>query len=468
MSRFNESRLKNSDKAILSVIGLGYVGLVTAAGFGLKGHKVVGIDVDKEKIEDLCNGLSPLYEEGLDEAIKNMDFTATKDYQAVLDTNITFLCINTPSHSDGSMDLNYLKKATEQLAEVLKQENAFHLVVVRSTVTPGTTEEVIVPILRNSGDPEICVNPEFLREGKAPHDFMNPSRIVIGDGDGKSGDLLQELYRDFGCPILRTDLKTAEMIKYASNAFLATKISFINEIGNICKKIGLDVYEVARGMGHDERIGDQFLNAGIGFGGSCLPKDLKGIVAKAREVGYEPRILDEVLGLNEEQPLRMVELLKKHIPLLKGKVIGILGLAFKPDTDDIRDSKAIAIVEELLKEGAQVRAYDPKAMLNFKKYYPQIDYKSPEEVLQSDATLILTEWDEFKNLDYTNRVIIDGRRILNARKVILIPIVITQRRKHRNVLNELLIGIKKSVQSSRTSVHKRQVSHHKRQVCLYF
>ncbi len=416
MSRFNESRLKNSDKAILSVIGLGYVGLVTAAGFGLKGHKVIGVDVDEEKIEGLCNGLSPLYEEGLDEAIKNMDFTATKDYQAVLDTNITFLCVNTPSHSDGSMNLTYLKKATEQLAEALRQKNASHLVVVRSTVTPGTTEEVIVPILRDSGDPEICVNPEFLREGKALHDFMNPSRIVIGDGDGKSGDLLQELYRDFGCPILRTDLNTAEMIKYASNAFLATKISFINEIGNICKKMGIDVYEVTRGMGHDERIGNQFLNAGIGFGGSCLPKDLKGIVARAREVGYEPRILNEVLGLNEEQPLKMVELLKKHIPLLKGKVIGVLGLAFKPDTDDIRDSKAIAIVEGLLEEGAQVRAYDPKAMPNFKKYYPHIDYKSPEEVLKSDATLILTEWDEFKNLDYTNRVIIDGRRILNARK----------------------------------------------------
>ena len=406
----------SNQKEGLSIIGLGYVGLVTAAGFGLKGHRVVGVDVDGAKIESISNGISPLYEEGLDEAIKNVNFTATKDYQAVLDTNITFLCVNTPSNSDGSIDVTFLKKAAEQLAEVLKQKKTAHTVVVRSTVAPGTTEEVLTPILQSSGDTGICINPEFLREGKALVDFTNPSRIVIGDDNGKTGDVLQELYNGFNCPVLRTDIKTAEMIKYASNAFLATKISFINEIGNICKEIGIDVYEVARGMGLDERIGDQFLNAGIGFGGSCLPKDLKGVVARARELGYEPRILEEVLKFNERQPLKMLVLLKKHVPSLKGKVIGILGLAFKPNTDDIRDSKAIDIIEELLKEGVQIRAYDPKAMPNFKKLFPQIDYRTPEEVLESDATLILTEWDEFNSLDYSNRIIIDGRRILNARK----------------------------------------------------
>ena len=400
----------------LSIIGLGYVGLVTAVGFGLKGHRVTGIDVDGGKIESISNGVSPFYEEGLDEAIKGVNFTATRDYQAVLDTNISFLCVNTPSNSNGSIDVTFLKKAAEQLAEVLKQKKTAHAVVVRSTVAPGTTGEVIIPILQSSGHTGICINPEFLREGKALVDFTNPSRIVIGDDNGKTGDVLQELYNGFNCPVLRTDIKTAEMIKYASNAFLATKISFINEIGNICKEIGIDVYEVARGMGLDERIGDQFLNAGIGFGGSCLPKDLKGVVARARELGYEPRILEEVLKFNERQPLKMLVLLKKHVPSLKGKVIGILGLAFKPNTDDIRDSKAIDIIEELLKEGVQIRAYDPKAMPNFKKLFPQIDYRTPEEVLESDATLILTEWDEFNSLDYSNRIIIDGRRILKARK----------------------------------------------------
>ena len=416
MLGLQEDKLESSDKKVLSIIGLGYVGSVTAVGFGLRGHRVIGIDIDEKRVARITSGISPVYEEGLAERIKDIEFTATRNYQEILDSEITFLCVNTPSDSDGSINLSYLRKTLEQLVQVLRQKKTYHLVVVRSTVAPGTTEEVIIPLLQDSGDLGVCLNPEFLREGKALYDFMNPSRIIIGDSDGTSGDMLADLYQSFGCPVIRTDLKTAEMIKYASNAFLATKISFMNEIGNICKKIGTDAYEIARGMGYDERIGNQFLNAGIGFGGSCLPKDLKALIANSKQKGYQPRILEEVLRLNEEQPLRMVALLKKHIPLLEGKVIGILGLAFKPNTDDIRDSKAITIIETLLKEGAQIRAYDPKAIPNFSKLFPQIDYTDPGEVLESDATLILTEWDEFSNLDYTNRIVIDGRRILKARE----------------------------------------------------
>ena len=289
--------------------------------------------------------------------------------------------------------------------------------MVRSTTVPGITEKVIIPILKNLGEVGICVNPEFLREGTALEDFMTPSRIIVGENDKKAGDVLVNLYKDFGCPIVRTDFKTAEMIKQASNAFLATRISFINEIGNTCRELGIDVYEVAEGMGYDKRIGSDYLRAGIGFGGFCLPKDLSALVAEAKKLGYTPRVLDAVLRLNNEQPLRMLKLLKRHIPSLKGKTIGILGLAFKPGTDDVRKSKAIEIIEALLCEGAQVKVYDPRAMANFTKLFPnQIEYTTPEEVLAADAILILTEWDEFNKLDYKNKIVIDGRRIPKAKE----------------------------------------------------
>ena len=213
---------------------------------------------------------------------------------------------------------------------------------------------------------------------------------------------------------MRTHLKIAEMTKLASNAFLATKISFMNEIGNICKKLGIDVYEVAKGMGFDDRIGSKFLNAGVGFGGSCLPKDLGGLISKSRQIGYEPNLLQEVLNLNDEQALRLIELLKKHISL-KDATVGILGLAFKPETDDVRDSRAIKIVQALLQEGAKVKAYDPMAMKNFKKLFPQIEYVTTDKVLNSDAIFIVTEWQEFSELDYTGKVVVDGRRIEKAR-----------------------------------------------------
>jgi UDPglucose 6-dehydrogenase len=300
---------------------------------------------------------------------------------------------------------------------LLKRKVRPHLVVIRSTVVPGTIDEVIAPYFSGLPEVGICANPEFLQMGTALEDFMAPSRIVIGENDRKWGDILVSLYKTFSAPVIRTDFKTAEMIKYASNACLATKITFINEIGNICKKMGIDAYGVAEGMELDGRIGAGHLRAGIGYGGSCFPKDIAALVAKAKEVGYQPNVLQQIVELNNSQPQHMIELLKKHVPSLKGKVIGILGLTFKPDTDDIRESQAIHIIGMLLKEGAKIRAYDPQGMHNFQKLFPNIEYaSSAEKVLESDAVLIVTEWDEFGCLDYEGCIVIDGRRVDAARE----------------------------------------------------
>ena len=409
--------MKQANVKSVSVIGLGVVGLTTAVGFRLKGYTVTGIDIDPEKVIKINEGISPIYERALGEALKKTRVKATTDFEQVLKSDITFLCGGTPGAADGSINLQYVQTPVEQLTQFLKRKGRPHLVVIRSTVVPGTIDEVIAPYFRGLSEVGICANPEFLQMGTALEDFMSPSRIVIGENDRKWGDILVSLYKTFSAPIIRTDFRTAEMIKYASNACLATKISFINEIGNICKKLGIDAYEVAGGMELDGRIGAGHLRAGIGYGGSCFPKDIAALVSKAREVGYEPNVLHEVVELNNSQPQHMVELLKKHIPSLKGKVIGILGLTFKPDTDDIRESQAIHITEILLKEGAKIRAYDPQGMPGFQKLFPNIEYaSSAEKVLGSDAVLIITEWDEFGCLDYTDCIVIDGRRVDAARK----------------------------------------------------
>jgi len=402
----------------ISVIGLGVVGLTTAVGFALKGHRVIGIDITPEKVMGIADGINPTYEKGLGEALKKVKLATSTDFEQVLNSDVSFLCVGTPGNADGSINSRPMQEAAEQLAEQLKGKKNPHLVVVRSTVVPGTTEDKIIPLFKDMPEVRVCVNPEFLREGTALEDFMAPNRIIIGEDHRRQGDILLGLYNgtaDFS-HVLRTNFRTAEMIKYTSNAFLATKISFINEIGNICKKLGVDVYEVAKGMGYDKRISKDFLRAGIGFGGFCLPKDTAALVMHAKEAGYTPKILQEVLQLNKEQPLRMLELLKIHIPSLKDKVIGILGLSFKPNSDDTRESKAVPIVEALLREGARVRAYDPQAIPNFQRLFPQIEYSSAAEVLASDATLIITEWDEFNYLDYGNSIVIDGRNIEAAKR----------------------------------------------------
>ncbi len=403
----------------IGIIGLGYVGLITGVGFASLGNKVIGVDIDNNKINKINTGETPIYEQGLEEKLKEVkeNFKATTNINDLKDSEIIFVCVGTPSKEDGSIDLKYVRRAAEDISKIL---GSYRVIVIKSTVIPGTTESLIKILEKNDKkvgeDFGLGMDPEFLKEGNALKDFLEPDRIVVGSYDEKSKEILAELYKEFNCPKLFVNIKTAEMIKYASNSFLATKISLINEIGNICKKLGIDVYAIAEGIGYDKRIGREFLNAGIGFGGSCFPKDIKALIAKSNEIGHEPKLLQEIIKINEKQPLKKIEFLKKHIPNLKGKEIGILGLAFKPETDDVRESRAIPIVKELLKEEVIIKAYDPKAIENFKKLFPQIKYCSPEEILNSEAILILTNWKEFEKLDYKGKTVIDGRRILKAKE----------------------------------------------------
>ena len=410
----------------ISITGTGYVGLVSGACFAKMGHKVICVDIDKEKVEKINIGIAPIYERDLDEMLKNnkANIKATTSYkEAIENSDITFICVGTPSEEDGDINLKYIDKATEEIAVQIKNKTKYHSIVVKSTVVPGTTEKHIIPILEKISQKKagidfgVGMNPEFLREGIAVYDFLNPDRIVNGYIDEKTRDILYKLYKEFKSKIYETTPTTAEMIKYASNCFLATKISFINEIGNFCKKLGIDTYDVAEGMGLDNRIGRDFLNSGIGWGGSCFPKDLLALQTWAKKEKEDSKIINSTIDVNEKQPLKLLKLLKKHIPNLKGKTIGILGLAFKPDTDDIRDSRAIPIVKKLKQEGALIKAYDPKAIENFKKIYPDIIYcKKAEEALESDAVLLTTIWDEFKKLDYSGKIVIDGRRLKEAEK----------------------------------------------------
>ena len=405
----------------ISVIGAGYVGLISGACFARLGHDVVLIDINEEKLAAIANKeVLPIYEEGLQQLLEEVHIETSVDYDKTVESDVIFICVGTTADENGAIFSEYLINAAEKIAEVLKKQRSYCVIAVKSTVGPGMTENLVIPLLEKSGkkvgeDFGVCMSPEFLQEGRGIYHFMNPSRIIIGEYDRKSGDILEQLHQGLKAPVMRTNLRTAEMIKLASNSFLATKISFINEIGNICKQLGIDTYDVARGMGLDDRIGKKFLNAGIGFGGSCLPKDLRILISGAREVGYQPKLLQEVSTLNETQALKPVELLKKHITL-KGATIGILGVSFKPGTDDIRDSRAIKIAEVLLAEGATVKAYDPLALDNFIKTFPKIMPATREEALNCDAVLILTEWEEFKELDYRGKIVIDGRRIEKARE----------------------------------------------------
>jgi UDPglucose 6-dehydrogenase len=404
----------------ITVIGAGYVGFITGICFANLKYKVTILDVDKEKISKINKKISPFYEKNLDSLLKSIEIKATTDYsKAITDADVIFICVGTPIKEDNSLDLSYVLDACKRLIEFMKKNQ---LVVIKSTVTPGTTENEIIPFLeKHSGLKEgkafhLAVNPEFLREGTAVDDFQNPDRIIVGCRNQKVKKIFEKLYDDFSCPKMFTDPATAEMIKYASNCFLATKVSFINEIGNICKKINVDVYDVAEGMGYDKRIGRSFLNAGAGWGGSCLPKDVKALITKAKELGVKPIILESILEVNDRQPFKIIELLKKHHQDLKGKDIGILGGAFKQGTDDTRESKAIPVIRELLKEQAVVKIYDPQAEKNLKKLFSQVKYCSAEEVLDSQAVLILTGWKEFENLEYKGKLVIDGRKINQAKK----------------------------------------------------
>lgn len=409
----------------ISIIGAGYVGLVSGTCLAKLGNNIILVDINEKKVEKINSNISPIYEEGLDQILSEYSerIKATTDYKlAINNSDITFICVDTPSRKEGCMDLSFVSGAAVEIGKLLKEKDSWHLVVVKSTVLPGTTRDVVLPLLEKHSkkkageDFGIAMNPEFLKEGVAVKDFLEPDRIVIGVYDEGSRDILRKLYKSFSCPILETSLSTAEMIKYASNAFLATKISFINEIGNMCKIHGIDTYEVADGIGLDRRIDRAFLDSGIGWGGSCFLKDLNALIMWNKKNRNKPRILESAIEVNNQQPLKLVELLKKHILNLNRKTIGLLGLAFKPDTDDIRGSRAIPIVEQLLREEAYVKAYDPKAMENFKKIFPQIIYcSSAESILSSDAVLIVTKWDEFRKLDYKGKIVIDGRKLKEAK-----------------------------------------------------
>lgn len=419
----------------ISMIGTGYVGLSTGIGFAVKGNDVVCVDIDREKVEKINQGVSPIYEPLLEDYLKKVlkdgKFRATTDLkEAIEQTEVSFISVGTPSKEDGSIDLKYIEEVSRQIGEVLKGKE-YHVVVVKSTVVSETTEKVVIPNLEKSSGKKasesfgVCMNPEFLKEGKAMEDFLKPDRVVIGSIDKKSGDVIERLYENFQAPILRTDLKTAEMIKYASNALLAAKVSFSNEIGNICKLLGINVNDVMRGVGLDSRISEKFLNAGCGYGGSCFPKDVDALIRKAKDLGYDPKLLREVHDLNLRQRVRLVEQLESRMGDLKDKTVCVLGLAFKPDSDDIREASSVFIISKLLEKGANVRAYDPKAITNMKKVFPDIEYpeNAKEAIKDSDACLIVTEWKEFKNLSekdfetMKNRIVIEGRKVLDRNKI---------------------------------------------------
>ena len=418
----------------ISVIGSGYVGSVTAACFAEVGHEVVCVDIDKKKMEQINAGIPPIYEEGLGELLRKYAgkrLTATNDYEfAIRETDISFICVGTPSAEDGSIDLSIIRAAAASIGAALAKKERYHVVVVKSTVVPETTEKFVLPVLEETSgkiagkDFGVAMNPEFLREGKAVYDFMHPDKIVIGAIDPKSGDLVSELYRTFECKVTRTNPSTAEMIKYANNSLLATKISFANEMGNICKKLGIDTYEVMEAVGKDFRISPRFLNSGAGFGGSCFPKDVKALIRKAKAIGYSPVLLESVITVNEKQPLLMTEILQRKIGDLAGKKIAVLGLAFKNETDDIRESRAIPVIAELLRLGAKISAYDPMAIGNMKRIFPTIEYseKAEDALKGADACLVMTEWDEFRHIEsefesMKKKIVIDGRRVIKAKNI---------------------------------------------------
>lgn len=409
----------------ISIIGTGYVGAVTGACFGELGHTIVFVGRNQKKLDLINSGKSPIFEKGLDQLLvknKKRITTTTNLFKAVNDTDVTFICVGTPSREDGSIDLQQITDVSIPIGQCLGSDEGYHIIVVKSTVLPGTTESLVIPILEKESqkkafvDYGVASNPEFLKEGSAVEDFFHTDRVIIGINDQKTKKILEDLYKPLNAPIFSTTIRSSEMIKYASNAFLATKISFANEIGNICKKMGIDTKTVFEGVGMDHRIGSEFFRSGIGFGGSCFPKDVRALIAGAKNLGVDVPLLESTISVNESQPLKLLDLLNNHIPDLKGTTIGVLGLAFKPETDDIRQSRAIPIIERLIQRGARIVVYDPMAMDNFRKVFPKINYtNSAVEVLNSDVTLILTEWSQFENLDYSGKIVIDGRRVNAAR-----------------------------------------------------
>jgi len=419
----------------LSIVGSGYVGTTIAACFAEVGHDVVNVDIDDETVATLNAGDAPIHEPGLDDLVAEYAgdrLRATTDYAAVRDTDVTFLALPTPSEDDGHIDLSIMKAGARSLGAALAEKDGHHLVVTKSTVVPTTTEEVIAPILaEESGktlgdDLDVGMNPEFLREGSAVEDFLSPDKVVLGSETERAAELLRGVFDPLVAqaddpPVVETGVAEAEMIKYANNGFLAAKISLANDIANICKEYDIDSVEVLSAIGLDHRIGSSFLGAGVGWGGSCFPKDVAAIIAAARDVGYEPAMLEAAVEVNDRQPVRLLGRLREHVDPEDARV-AVLGLAFKPGTDDIRNSRAIPLIEALLDAGADVVGYDPVATENFRERYPEIEYAdSAGEALDgADAALVVTDWPAFADLDtefdaMATPVVVDGRRIVTRR-----------------------------------------------------
>ena len=410
----------------ITIIGGGYVGLVTAACLSHLNYNTTVIEIFPEKVAAINRAEPPIYEDGLDTLLKthiSANLRATTQYTPVQTSDVIFIAVGTPPNPDGSANLSYIIAATEAIADELAKSHAeYPVIVVKSTVPPGTTKNVVEPVIRRK-NPDlsfgICMNPEFLREGRAVEDFLHPDRIVVGSSDPKTIRIMYELYTGIAAPIIDVDPTAAEMIKYTSNALLATKISFANEIGNLCKQLGVNVYEVMAGVGMDSRVSPKFLNAGCGFGGSCFPKDVSALASIAREHGVTPTLLNAVLAVNDSQPLRMVELLETRIGSLSGKRIAVLGLAFKDNTDDVRESRSIPVIEALRRKGAVPVLFDPMAMDTMKAVFPDEEYalSAAAALTHADGCLVMTEWPEFAKLSsefdaMRERVIIDGRHIL--------------------------------------------------------
>jgi len=424
----------------ISVIGTGYVGLVSGTCFAETGNEVICVDIDTAKVDKMKEGVVPIYEPGLEilfeRNIKYGRLTFTTDlHMAIRNSEILFLCLPTPQDGDGSADLHYVLGVAEDLGKFFRDNPGigFKILVDKSTVPVGTSEKVRAAVKKHAPDFEFDVasNPEFLREGMAVEDFMKPERVVVGTSNEKTKKIIEELYEPFirsGNPIYFMDEKSAEMTKYAANSFLATKITFMNEIANLCEITGADVDRVRIGIGSDSRIGKRFLFSGIGFGGSCFPKDVKALINTSNENNYDFKILKSVVEINENQGIRFFEKIKLHFNgKLKGKHFAMWGLSFKPNTDDIRDAPSLKIIDLLLKSGASVTAYDPEAMDNIRNIYERkIKFaKGTYNALENaDALIIATEWNEFRKPDFSRvkallkkPVIFDGRNLYDLEKM---------------------------------------------------
>ncbi len=394
------------------VVGCGYVGLVTAVCMAEKGHNVICADIDKDKIDYLSSSKgSIIYEKGLDELmVKNKSrLTYTTDFKnAYKSANVIFICVGTPEKKDGSANLTYLYNVVKDIREMWDGENNNKdcVIVIKSTVPIGTNDKVEKILNDNSKNNKFYVvsNPEFLAQGTAVNDTLNASRIVIGSENQTATDMMLEVYKNFNAPKIITDRKSAEMIKYASNNFLALKISFINEIANLCEKIGANIEDVALGMGYDERIGNKFLKAGIGYGGSCFPKDTKALHWLSAFNDYELKTIKATIEVNENQKLRLIKKAKKYYKSFENLNVAVLGLTFKPETDDLREAPSIINIDVLLDDGANIKAYDPVGIPNFSKLYPEESYNikyctTIEETLaNADICFIFTEWQEIKRI----------------------------------------------------------------------